>query len=68
MAIELLDLNKQWAKVRAALKGGKMWRSPSRTSSHPYTEGYDASTQVAQQTNSSSKMSVFGGKTFSQRK
>lgn len=69
MAIPLLDVKAQWAKIAAGFKGGKLFRNPPKRPSHPYADGFDAQAREAAQYDVGMGMqkSVFGGKSFSQR-
>jgi hypothetical protein len=66
--IELLDMNKAWAKVKAGLSGGKFWKQPAHgPNPSRYEDGIDPKTQQAMQF-SGKISSAFTGKTFSNRK
>lgn len=68
MAIELLDLRKQWAKIKAGFSGGPFNRLPARgPNPKGYKDGVSPMTREVQQSNMSVKGSVFTGKTFSNR-
>jgi hypothetical protein len=68
MAIPLLDERKTWGKIGAGFKGGKAYKSLPARPSHPFTDGPMSETRSFQQTDMKVSGSVFGGKTFSQRK
>ena len=68
MAIELLDLKKNWAKIKAGFGGGKLFRNPPPIQRHPYADGREALAEQAQGVAGQPKSSAFTGKTFSQRK
>lgn len=67
MAIELLDMRKTWARIRSGMKQGNLFRNPPPRESHPYRDGRSSLVDEAQGISASPK-SVFGGKTFSQRR
>lgn len=66
--IEMLDMKKQWSKVKAGFMGGPFYKMPAH-GPNPKTcvDGPGAMTRQAQQVESMPKGSVFGGKTFSQK-
>jgi len=66
--IELLDLPKQWARIKAGMRGGNLFKNPPARPHHPFVNGREGITEQAQGTAGSPKGSVFGGKTYSQRK
>lgn len=67
MAIELLDVRKQWGRVKAAFSNPRLFQNPPPKPSHPYANGIDPMAAEAQMTASPVKGSVFTGKSFSQR-
>ena len=68
MAIELLDIRKQWAKIKGGFGNGRLYRNPNPPQHRTYVNGVDSMAMEAQGIGASPKGSVFGGKTFSQRK
>lgn len=66
--LEMLDMNKMWAKVGAGISGGPFWKSPAHAPNpSSYKDGIDPSVKTAMQMTPEIK-SPFTGKTFSQRK
>lgn len=70
MAIELLDLRKNWAKVRAAFRVGDLFRNPPKPKHHPFKDSlkYTADPTDAQQGTAAMKASPFTGQTYNNRK
>lgn len=68
MAIELLDENKTWGKIKAGFKGGPFYRRPSPKQTFSYSSGVEEVTRRAQNTSGATPKSAFGGRTFSSRK
>lgn len=69
MAIQLLDLNSAWAKIKAGFKGGPFFKSPGiNPNPTMFKDGVDSAARQVQQATATPKGSVFGGKTFSGRK
>lgn len=67
--IELLDVKKQWGKLKAGWNSSnRLFRNPPAQPKHPYANGIDPMTEQGRYGMSSAKASVFTGKTFSQRK
>lgn len=68
MAIELLDMARTWAKIKAGFGGGNMFKSVPPQPARRFVNGRDPMTEEAQYTTSNQIASAFGGKTYSQRK
>lgn len=71
MAIELLDNNTVWSKIKAGFRGGVQWMSPARAKNPTgYKDGIDplATRAVMDNKGPMKGTSAFGGKTFSSRK
>lgn len=69
MAIELLDVAAQWAKLKGKWNSSnRLFRNPPPIQRHPYAEGRDPLVDQAQMTAGQKIASAFTGKTFSQRK
>lgn len=69
MAIELLDLKKQWGKIKAGWNSSnRLYQNPPAPQSHPFAEGRDPLVDAAELTMGQKIASAFTGKTFSQRK
>lgn len=68
MAIELYDMGKTWAKIKAGLKGGPFYRKPSPKQTFSYSSGVEEVTKRAMYTDGQTPKSAFGGKTYNERK
>lgn len=67
--IELLSVQKNWAKVKAGFKGVTFFKSPVSKGSMSFTSGYKPEGMAAiKQSMGSVSGSAFTGKTFSSRK
>lgn len=66
--IELLDVKKQWSRIKAGFSSGVQFKTPAGQPSHRFVDGIDPSVKATQQMPESSAKSVFGGKSFSSRK
>lgn len=67
MAIELLDLRKNWAKIKAGFGGGNLFRNPPKQPHHPYANGPIQDVQNQAQGIAAQPSNAFTGKTFSAR-
>jgi len=67
MAIELLDLKKNWGKIKGAFGMGPLFKRPAGQPQHTFVNGVNPTASAAQGIAGSPKGSVFGGKTFSNR-
>lgn len=68
MSIELLNVDKNWAKVKAGFRGDTGFNRSAGTPKLTFTNGVDASAQKLALENSNKGSSPFTGKTFSARK
>lgn len=67
--IELLSVQKNWAKVKAGFKGMSFFKSPVPKGSMKFTSGYKSEAMAAiNQSMGSASGNAFTGKTFSSRK
>lgn len=68
MAIELLDLKKQWAKIKSGFSGGNMFRNPVPPQRHRFVDGRAPTARESAEMNSSTPKSAFTGQTYNNRK
>jgi hypothetical protein len=66
--IPLLDLKANWAKVKAGMGSGNMWKTIGKKPTHPYTNGRDPLTEQAQLTVGQMPSNAFTGQTYNNRK
>lgn len=67
MAIELLDVHKQWAKIKAGFRGGEFFKSPVPRQTHRFSDCANPMYKEGMGMNMPNSTSAFGGKTFSSR-
>lgn len=70
MAIELLNLKANWAKVKAGFRVGDLFRNVPKKPSHPFKDSlkYTSDPTDAQQGVSAQPSNAFTGQTYNNRK
>jgi len=67
--IELLDVKKQWSRIKAGFSGGVQFKGTAGQASHRFVDGINPAVKAVQHVPENCCMkSVFGGKSFGSRK